>query len=356
MESLRMRYLIVGQSSADTMHRLGQTLEASSRLGTGQEDLALWLGRMEKELASWDSQPGHQEPPVSDSDREKFEQILDSQLAHLAGLGQRLEEIGHVQLDAQALRSQLSDQKLLSAEILHHRGLAERLLGVSDPLLCSCPEPLRLRLQPSVQALRERTEQLFLRSGACAVQLEHAQSLLAQFTEALQELSPWLEETQLLGEQLSPEAISYEAFKEQQALLQHQLEAALLGLGQFHHQLEELLQWLHRAAEQLQGPAMLRPDLQSCEIELAKHKLYCSWHSLNKVWTERYSRLQEQLQAALSYQETMQRVFEWLDAAELRMAEEFLVGGDLDMVQQQLAELKEELGNQVPVPSCARLS
>lgn len=71
MESLRMRYLIVGQSSADTMHRLGQTLEASSRLGTAQEDLALWLGRMEKELASWDSQHGSQEPPVSTNDREK---------------------------------------------------------------------------------------------------------------------------------------------------------------------------------------------------------------------------------------------------------------------------------------------
>ena len=71
MESLRMRYLIVGQSSADTMHRLGQTLEASSRLGTAQEDLALWLGRMEKELASWDSQHGGQELLVSTSDREK---------------------------------------------------------------------------------------------------------------------------------------------------------------------------------------------------------------------------------------------------------------------------------------------
>lgn len=79
----------------------------------------------------------------------------------------------------------------------------------------SCPSP-----QPSVQALRERTEQLFLRSGACAVQLEHAQSLLAQFSEAHEELLPWLEETQVVGVQLSPNAISYEAFKEQQALLQ----------------------------------------------------------------------------------------------------------------------------------------
>lgn len=385
MESLRMRYLIVGQSSADTVHRLGQTLEASSRVGTAQEDLALWLGRVEKELASWDSQHGGQEPPVSSSDREKvremgalgtdpgdrpplspsrsqgrvwrgagmgcagqrgcpaltkcaggsalgappvhsqqlpsllqFEQILGSELAHLEGLSERLEAVSQVQLDAQALRSQLSDQKvgrsscsgppcallvpspglgagccsptegrrcwaggrpapgvwhvqpcraamrhppacvlqLLSAEILHHRGLAERLLGVADPLLRSCPEPLQQRLQvsgrsgavpggtggmrpavpcphagsghpascvslqPSVQALRERAEQLFVRSGACAVQLEHAQSLLAQFAEAHAELLPWLEETQAVGVQLSPNAISYEAFKEQQALLQ----------------------------------------------------------------------------------------------------------------------------------------
>ncbi|XP_016161136.1 PREDICTED: microtubule-actin cross-linking factor 1, isoforms 1/2/3/5-like [Ficedula albicollis] len=220
MESLRMRYLIVGQSSADTAQRLGQTLEASSRLGTAPEDLALWLSRMEKELGELESQQDGQEPSVTASDREKFEQVLDSQLALVAALGERLDEIGRVQLDAEALRSQLSEQKLLSAEILHCRGLAERLLRFSEPLLRCCPEPQRLRLQPSVQALRERTEQLSVRSGACAVQLEHAQSLLSQFSEALEELLPWLEETQALGVQLSPNSISYEAFKEQQALLQ----------------------------------------------------------------------------------------------------------------------------------------
>lgn len=66
-----MRYLIVGQSSADTAHRLGQTLEASSRLGTAPEDLALWLSRMEKELGEQESQQDGQEPSVTASDREK---------------------------------------------------------------------------------------------------------------------------------------------------------------------------------------------------------------------------------------------------------------------------------------------
>ncbi|XP_064559303.1 plectin [Zonotrichia leucophrys gambelii] len=551
MESLRMRYLIVGQSSADTAHRLGQTLEASSRLGTAPEDLALWLSRMEKELGEQESQQDGQEPSVTASDREKFEQVLESQLSRVAGLGERLEEIGRVQLDAEALRSQLSEQKLLSAEILHCRGLVERLLGFSEPLLRCCPEPLRQRLQPLVQALQERTEQLSLRSGACAVQLEHAQSLLTQFSEALEELLPWLEETQALGVQLSPNAISYEAFKEQQALLQslreaiaeHRplvgklqrvsaqlldlspeqaapfqrrwqeleeqyghirervrqaaalLEDALPRYSQLSERMDLLLECLERLQSRLQsqppvrgdaahlreqirenslalgeleklGVALegiraqgeellatmqavssdaadrgiqerteqllslwgclhgrcqererwlrellalaerfwhglselavalsdtqqlvlgleeagsepeairtrlrtmqaLREDIDALQGELdtlgslgvelmascgdpdkpdvtkSLDDLYSSWHSLSRVWTERNGRLEEQLQAALSYQDTMQRLLEWLDAAELRIAEEFLVGGDLDMVQQQLAELKE---------------
>lgn len=42
----------------------------------------------------------------------QFEQILGSELAHLEGLGERLEAVSQVQLDTQALRSQLSDQKV----------------------------------------------------------------------------------------------------------------------------------------------------------------------------------------------------------------------------------------------------
>lgn len=54
--------------------------------------------------------------------------------------------------------------------------------------------------------------------------------------------------------------------------LQHQLEATLLGLGQFQSQLEEQLQWLLHTREQLQGPPAPSLDLQTCEVELAKHK------------------------------------------------------------------------------------
>lgn len=48
--ALRLRFLMVGQSSADILQRTEQAREASARLGATQEDLALWLARMEKAL------------------------------------------------------------------------------------------------------------------------------------------------------------------------------------------------------------------------------------------------------------------------------------------------------------------
>ncbi|XP_051466276.1 dystonin-like [Apus apus] len=549
LEALRVRYLLLGQGSADARHRLGQTLEASSRLGTAQEDLALWLSRLEQELASGDSHTGGQELSLSDSDREKFQQILELQLSRLAGLDQRLEEIGQVQLDTQALCSQLSQQKLLSAEVLLQRGLVERLLRLWELLL----EPLRLQLQPAVQALRERTEQLWGRCGASAARLERAQALLDQFAQAQQELEPWLEEAQELGGQLVPEAISCEGFKEQQALLQclrealaeHRpvlgqlqraaaelselspaqgarflqrgqraeerygalrqrlrqasalLEDALPRYSQLSERMSLLLECLERVRSRLQSRPSVRGDaaqlrerlrenslalgeleklgvaletvqaqgsdllasmraasfdsnagglqervaelgslwgslrgscqeqeqwlrdllaqaerfwpslaelalalgdtqqlvlgleepgpepeairaqlhtmqalreevdslqgeldaLGSLGVELMSHcgdpdrpdvtrsldELYSSWHSLNRVWGERFSRLEEQLQGSLRSQEAVQRLSAWLDAAELRVAGEgtFLLSGDPELVQQQLAELKE---------------
>ncbi|XP_010218277.1 PREDICTED: epiplakin-like, partial [Tinamus guttatus] len=225
----------------------------------------------------------------------QFEQILDSELALLAGLAARLEDIGRVQLEAEAVRAQLSEQKLLSAEILHHRGLVERLLAVAAPLLQRCPEPLQQCLQPSVQALRERTEQLSARSAACAVQLEHTQALLAQFAEAHEELAPWLAETLLTAQQLSPSAISYEAFKEQQVLLQ--------GLREVIAEHRPLMgprpcQAMH-APECIPVHAASLCMQHSCAlIQERTERLLSQWSSLRSRCEERERRLRELLALA----------------------------------------------------------
>ncbi|XP_060538141.1 microtubule-actin cross-linking factor 1, isoforms 6/7-like isoform X2 [Pantherophis guttatus] len=61
--------------------------------------------------------------------------------------------------------------------------------------------------------------------------------------------------------------------EEELLIRQHRLEAALLRLGRFQSQLDWLLQGLLSTEEQLRNPLPLMPDLQSCEIELAKHQV-----------------------------------------------------------------------------------
>lgn len=50
MDSLRIRCSVLSLSSLDVLQRLEQALEASSRCSSSQEDLHLWLGRIEREL------------------------------------------------------------------------------------------------------------------------------------------------------------------------------------------------------------------------------------------------------------------------------------------------------------------
>ncbi len=75
-------------------------------------------------------------------------------------------------------------------------------------------------MQTPLEALQEQCNTTSATNSHVVLQLEHAQSLLLQFSEGLAEVSPWLEETKTLIGQLSLSTISYEAFREQQDLLQ----------------------------------------------------------------------------------------------------------------------------------------
>lgn len=50
VDSLRIRCSVLSLTSGDVLQRLEQALEASSRCTSSQEDLHLWLGRIEREL------------------------------------------------------------------------------------------------------------------------------------------------------------------------------------------------------------------------------------------------------------------------------------------------------------------
>ncbi|XP_075703782.1 microtubule-actin cross-linking factor 1, isoforms 6/7-like [Rhinoderma darwinii] len=548
MDALRVRYIIIAQSAGDILQRLEQTIEATTHLDPSQEDISLWLGRMEKLVSSINTE-GEEEPRLKDSDTKKLEQVVRSELTHLTVTERHLAEVAHVTLDADAIQSQMRAHKLLAVDVLQHQGIVERLLCISDVLLTLCPESTEEQLQPSLASLKEMSPRIVTEVTTSPLALEHALTLLGQFSEAEDELLPWMQETEAELPHLSPNYGNYSNVKEQQqqlqalrevvaehkplvtklhrvscklselcpeevAALQRRFEAAekqycaireavrqaaailedtvprysqvneridimsdrlerlgdrmqnsssvrgepsrireqLRDNGQVQAELEklgmvlenvskqaaELISSLPDQTEEPQGitqrtaelqakwqqlcgraeerdvwlsgllmlaerfwnglsdlavtlgdtqqmvldteePAAdldsirtrldamqaLREDMDNLQndldtlgsvgVELMSScgdmdkpdvtkrldELYSTWNSLNRLWGERYTRLEEQLKTTLRCLETIQRLQDWILGAESRLSEEFLVGGDLDMVKRQLSELKE---------------
>ncbi|XP_066570676.1 plectin [Amia ocellicauda] len=549
--SLRIRYSVVSLSSSDVLQRLEQALEASSRCTSSQEDLNLWLGRVERELVNFGNQTPPRETFLSVTENQRLEQAVEKELAWFEDTEGKLEEFSSITLDQEVISSQLYDQKTLAVEILQHRYNIEKMLKISEMLIRYNEECETKQVQAHLDSLREQCQSISQKNSNVVMQLEHAQLLLSQFSETYTEVSPWLQETQTVIAQLFLHTISYEAFKEQQELLQslresiaeHKpliarlksvsgrlvelsssqgkafsekartaeeqhstikesvrqaagvLEEALPRYTQLSERMTLMAESLDRLCNRLQTPITLqgqtariqeqlqdskhtlselsklelgvnsvqvqgaelitnaqaagdgsigtaiqermsslsqrweeakaraeerekwllnllnlatkfwsdlndltvalndtqqmvldmngtrsdsetirqsietmqslREDIDSLQGDLdmlgilgvdlmsacgdtdkpdvtkSLDELYCTWNNVSKLWTECFSKLEESLQAAVHYQDMIQRLFDWLKSAELQTAEEFLVGVNVETVKQQLCDLKE---------------
>uniref|UniRef100_H3A191 Microtubule actin crosslinking factor 1 n=1 Tax=Latimeria chalumnae TaxID=7897 RepID=H3A191_LATCH len=82
-------------------------------------------------------------------------------------------------------------------------------------------------------------------------------------------------------------------------------------------------------------------DTDKPDVTKSMDELYCTWNNISKVWTERCTKLEETLESVQEHHTVYLRMLGWLDSAETRISDEFLVGVDLETVKQQLSDLKD---------------
>ncbi|CDQ64773.1 unnamed protein product [Oncorhynchus mykiss] len=221
VDSLRIRCSVLSLTSGDVLQRLEQALEASSRCTSSQEDLHLWLGRIERELLGpAGGQTGGGDTALCAAERQRLEQAVVKEMAWFRDTALGLEQLKAITLEPELISAQLYEQKILAVEILQHKFNIEKMVKIAEILQTYGDEGEIRDLQTPLDALQEQCNTTSATNSHVVLQLEHAHSLLVQFTEGFAEVSPWLQETQALIGQLSLSTISYKAFREQQDLLQ----------------------------------------------------------------------------------------------------------------------------------------
>ncbi|XP_077586323.1 dystonin isoform X14 [Stigmatopora nigra] len=155
---------------------------------------------------------------------QQFEEAMESELAWLKNAEKNLASMGEIKLGQDQTAVQLQAHKVFSMDIMRHKDSVDAIVKKGNAIMGSKKPEEKEVLKAKTKTLVEKYAAVSQLNSERSLQLERAQSLASQFWETYEELSPWLQETLKLFNQLPPPAIEYEALRQQQEELRQMRE------------------------------------------------------------------------------------------------------------------------------------
>ncbi|XP_043573713.1 microtubule-actin cross-linking factor 1 isoform X17 [Chiloscyllium plagiosum] len=264
----------------------------------------------------------------------EFHDKIDPMLESLGHIVDRMRTPPSIPAEVEKIKEHINENKNIAMELeklqpsfeaLKRRG--EELIGRSSG---ADEDPAAKAIQDKLDEMVFYWEDIKSRGEERDIKLLDVLDLAEKFWCDMAALLTTIKDTQDIVRDLESPGIDPSIIKQQQ-------EAA--------ETIKEETDGLH---EELEFVRILGADLifacgefEKPEVKKSIDELNYAWDNLNKAWKERMDKLEEVMQAAVQYQDSLQAMFDWLDNTVIKLGEMSPVGTDISTVKQQINEMKE---------------
>ncbi|XP_073482802.1 dystonin isoform X11 [Aquarana catesbeiana] len=268
------------------------------------------------------------------SQSSQFHDKIIPMLESLQRIAERLRQPPSISAECEKIREQISENKNVSVELEKLQPVYETLKMRGEEMIARSEGADK---DISAKAVQDKLDQMVFIWEDIQALTEEREAQLLDVLELAEKfwcdhiaLIATIKDTQEFIRDLDEPGVDPSVVKQQQ-------EAAEAIKEEIDGLQEELDLVFSLGSELISGCG--EPDKPV--VNKSIDELNSAWDALYKTWKERVDKLDEAMKAAVQYQDGLQALFDWVDIATGRMSIMSPIGTDLDMVKQQIVELKQ---------------
>uniref|UniRef100_A0A671KQU6 Dystonin n=1 Tax=Sinocyclocheilus anshuiensis TaxID=1608454 RepID=A0A671KQU6_9TELE len=268
----------------------------------------------------------------------QFHDKIDPMLESLERIAERLRQPPSISVEVEKIREQISENKAVNVDLEKLQPSYETLMQRGEEMIARSEGADK---DLSAKAVQDKLDQMVFLWNDIQALLEEREAKLLDVMDLAEKfwcdhcaLIVTIKDTHDLLKELEEPGVDPSVVKQQQESVE--------GFREEIDGLQEELNVVQNLGAELMT-ACGEPDKPV--IKKSIDEVNSAWEILNKAWKERVETLEEAMQAAVQFQDSLQSMFDSVDIMEGKLDLMSPVGTDLETVKQQIEELKEFKGD-----------